>query len=107
MDQAVLEKLLTRSWRHSHEEDSGDGVTFRPEGFAFPRSRGRKGMRLDRGGGMLEISPGPGDRTQQAPGRWTIAAGPEPLLHLQPASGPAQSFRIRSLDADRLVLSPA
>ena len=64
-------------------------------------------MRLDSGGRMLETSPGPSDRTQQAAGRWTIEAGPEPVLHLHSASGPAQSFRIRSLDTDRLVLSPA
>lgn len=74
-----LPEQLFREWRHSFEEDAGDGVeTYRPEGFSFPPTFGRRGFELLRDGRFVAHEPGPADEPLEIPGHWT-ATGPNDL----------------------------
>jgi len=94
---------LHREWVHSHEEDRGDEMVFRPATFKFPLSRGRRSIDLRRDGTVGHARPGPTDRRQLSSGRWEIDGH---TLKLYPASGktPTEVLRIVSACPDRLVL---
>jgi hypothetical protein len=91
---------LARRWVHSHEEDEGDRMVFRPASFAFPRSRGRRELDLRPDGTMIEGGPSPTDRIQRALGSWQVA-GTQLTLS---GEGDARTYSIESAQADRLVL---
>jgi hypothetical protein len=68
MNQAPLQG----SWTHSHEEDQGDVLVYRPtNSFAFPPARGRETLEFGAGGQLTEHMPGPDDRSRAASGGWT------------------------------------
>jgi hypothetical protein len=57
---------------HSHEEDQGDVLVYRPtNAFAFPPARGRDSLVFGEGGQLTEHMPGPDDRAQASSGGWT------------------------------------
>ena len=64
--------LLQRRWVHSHEEDTDDEMVFRPEDYAFPRSRGRTSFELRPDGTYTESSPGPVDLPEESTGSWSL-----------------------------------
>ena len=59
------------SWTHSHEEDQGDILVYRPSGFAFPPARGRDTLVFGEGGELTEHTPGADDRSRSTACRWT------------------------------------
>ena len=60
------------SWTHSHEEDQGDVLVYRPShSYEFPPARGRETLEFGAAGELTERTPGPDDRTRDTPGRWT------------------------------------
>jgi hypothetical protein len=94
---------LHQEWVHSHEEDRGDEMVFRPASFKFPPSRGRRSIDLRKDGTAGHARPGPNDRRQLSSGRWEIDGQ---ALKLFPAAGktPTEVYRIASASPDRLVL---
>ena len=97
---------LHQRWVHSHEEDHGDEMVFRPASFPFPPSRGRRSIELGKDGTLRGARPGPTDRSEGAEGRWQIEG--ERLTLFSPGSqSPAQALVIVSASADRLVLRSA
>jgi hypothetical protein len=63
---------LRGSWTHSHEEDQGDILIYRPtHSFAFPPSRGRETLEFGEGGELTKKAPGPDDRSRTGVSRWT------------------------------------
>lgn len=55
-----FEIAKAHKWYFSNEENSGDTVYFRPEGYEFPRSRGRESFELSEEVGKMKyyaISP--------------------------------------------------
>ena len=92
---------LVRNWRHSHEEDSGDNMVFRPLSFPFPPSRGRRGFDLAAGGAMTMFGPGPDDRSNARRGSWAVRQ--DSLVLNDPEQG-AQEMQIVSASPDKLVL---
>jgi hypothetical protein len=48
---------LAQAWVHSHEEDTATTTVYRPAGFPFPPSRGRKGFHLQPGGTLTARNP--------------------------------------------------
>ena len=94
---------LHQEWVHSHEEDRGAEMVFRPASFKFPPSRGRRSIDLRKDGTAGHARPGPNDRRQLSSGRWEIDGQ---ALKLFPAAGktPTEVYRIASASPDRLVL---
>jgi hypothetical protein len=94
--------LLLQAWMHSHEEDSGNEVVFRPATFPFPRSRGRTGYDFHPDGTVRATGPGRDDRAVSSVGRWEILA-PDTLVVSVPGEE-RQELKIHSVVADKLVL---
>lgn len=93
-------RLTAGLWRHSHEEDAGDTIVFRPEGFAFPRSRGRVAFRLETGGASVRYPIGADDRAGLAPGTWRLDDG---RLEISDAGG-VHVWEVVAASEDKLVL---
>lgn len=91
---------LARHWVHSHEEDRGGLMVFRPGDYSFPPARGRQGFTLLEGGRTVVDAPGADDRPTSAAGRWRVQGG-----HLSiEAPGWSGEFEIESVEEDRLVV---
>ncbi len=72
----VERERLAGRWVHSHEEDSGDELVFRPVGYAFPPSRGREAIELHPDGSYAGSVPGPVDKPVPGDeGEWTLEDG--------------------------------
>ncbi len=64
---------LAGRWVHSHEEDSGDEMVFRPADYAFPPSRGREAIELHPDGSYTGSVPGPVDKPETTGGgTWAL-----------------------------------
>jgi hypothetical protein len=92
---------VAQSWLHSHEEDTATTTVYRPAGFPFPPSRGRRGFHLQPGGILAARNPGPTDQPVTTAGTWKLTGD---QLELSPQGGGTQKLRIESVDADRLVV---
>jgi hypothetical protein len=68
----TLPQAIFRHWIHSHEEDAGDLLVYRPEGFPFPISHGRDGFELTPSGRFIIEEVGPADGIITTTGRWTF-----------------------------------
>lgn len=101
---SIDSRKLAQSWTHSHEEDSGDQMVFRPSSFHFPLSRGRRSIDLEAGGRLTESKPGPADRTQQAAGSWKLHGD---RLLLRGPDGATLQYEVVSVDDHKLVLRQA
>jgi hypothetical protein len=99
----ITESSLAGDWVHSHEEDSGNLMVFRPATYAFPPSRGRYEYRLEPGGVMQVGRPGPTDKRESGGGTWSLEDGG--TLVLRPAGGQPLRYTIVSVDSERLVVS--
>jgi len=106
MTKGPAREWLHQEWVHSHEEDCGDEMVFRPASFKFPLSRGRRSLDLRRDGTLAHAKPGPTDRRVRSEGRWEIEGQ---ALKLFPPSSPAPTevLQIASASPDRLVLRKA
>jgi hypothetical protein len=88
---------------HSHEEDAGDELVFRPADFAFPPSRGRLALELRADGRFVRSGLGPADRPVPSRGRWTLR-GDLLTLKDEDDSGAERQMRIASLAPEQLVV---
>lgn len=61
---------LYASWRHSYEEDDGGVEVYRPESYAFPPARGRRGMEVRSDGSFVDVPIGRDDRPGALRGTW-------------------------------------
>lgn len=102
---ALSEQLLRESWLHSHEEDEGDAMVFRPSTFAFPPSRGRHGFSLNPDGTAVLTGPDQADRATSGSGQWHIEE-PNRLVIDSPEVG-NRAFEITSASPEKLVLRRA
>jgi hypothetical protein len=92
-------QLLGR-WVHSHEEDQGGRLVFRPGDFAFPPSRGRTALIFAADGELQVEGPGPTDRARTTSGHWSLRGN----VLTTAAPGWSGTFEIAALDARKLVL---
>jgi hypothetical protein len=103
MSGGIKRKLLHRQWFHSHEEDTGNLMVFRPSSYRFPPSRGRKGYTFQPDGIYIESGPGPTDVPVSSKGTWRLKAHGV-LALISPAGVQELLLRIISLEPDRLVV---
>jgi hypothetical protein len=92
--------LLIGRWVHSHEEDQGGRLVFRPAEFAFPPSRGRTALIFATGGGLQVEGPGPVDRKMTTSGHWSLQGN----VLTTAAPGWSGIFEIEAVDEHKLVL---
>ena len=93
---------LQQRWTHSHEEDTPGRMVFRPAGWRFPPSRGRRSFALGAGGALLSSRPGPTDRSEAAEGSWRLRE--DGVLELD-QQGQASELRVVEVAADKLVVA--
>jgi hypothetical protein len=94
-------KLLGR-WVHAHEEDTDQGMVFRPADHELPPSRGRLAIDLREDGSFVEGAPGPTDRPEETQGTWEL--GHDDVLVLR-REGSSREARVVGADPDRIVLA--
>ncbi len=95
-----MDSLIGR-WVHSHEEDTGSEMVFRPGHYHFPPSRGRQEYIFNPAGELIATGPGPTDRPQTETGTWA-AEGNTLVLHLPSGE---RHLRIASSEPERLVIT--
>ena len=94
-------EALQQRWTHSHEEDQPGLTVFRPGGWRFPPSRGRRSFELKPGGVLVTSGPGPTDRVTSNDGRWRLRE--DGVLELEQQGRPSE-MRVVEIAADRLVV---
>lgn len=94
--------VLQQRWTHSHEEDTPGRMVFRPGGWHFPPSRGRRGFELGPDGALTVSGPGPTDRTVSGGGRWRLRD--DGVLELEQEGRATSELRLVEASADRLVV---
>lgn len=100
-------QALPQTWFHSYEEDTSTEMVFRPAGWSFPRSRGRRGFALKTDGTASIAGIGATDRPSSASGRW-VFEDPDRLMLYEGDSGqPSRVYHVISVSPDRLVVQKA
>ncbi|HEX7280256.1 MAG TPA: hypothetical protein VF255_11625 [Solirubrobacterales bacterium] len=93
---------LHKRWVHSHEEDDGEEIVFRPSSFDLPPARGRRQIELRPDGSFTEAFPGPVDAPREAGGSWTLEGE---VLALHPEGDrAAEEWKVVTAEDDRLRL---
>lgn len=101
---AIDKTFLLQGWLHSHEEDSGELMVFRPDSHSFPPSRGRYGFVLKAGGVMASRGPSAGDASsEKGGGSWSLR---DSDLLLEAPGENRQHYTIEEVCKDKLVLRP-
>lgn len=99
----LAKKLLQRRWVHSHEDDSPTTTVYRPKGYDFPPSRGRRMFELKAGGDYAQSAPGPTDQPLATSGKWRV--GDDDTIVITAADGgDVRVLEVESLGRDRLVI---
>lgn len=94
---------LTGIWLHSHEEDTGSTMVFRPRTYAFPPTRWRDAIELRADGTCIWHGSSPDDRGQPVPSRWEDLGHGRAQITSPADEGNSPGHRIRWA-ADRLVI---
>ena len=100
--------LIGQTWLHSHEEDVGEDMVFRPAAYSFSRSRGRSGYGFHADGTLAIIGPSPEDKESSTSGHWELHSDNELEIAI-PGQEPLR-LTIVSFSGDKLILrrkSPA
>lgn len=100
----MQKKVLQQHWVHSHEEDTGTEMVFRPATFPFPRSRGRNAFDLKQGGKFIDIGIAPTDGNQSSEGTWELDDNNHLILFSDLQSKSKRALQIVSVDKDRLIV---
>jgi len=95
---------LSGKWVHSHEEDQGDKMVFRPASYNFPRSRGRRSFELAPDGRAVEHAIGPDDRPDASDGSWQLKDTDELELTTGGSNARKTVMKVLSAASDKLVV---
>lgn len=98
----TLPNTVFRRWIHSHEEDIGDILVYRPIDYPFPPARGREGLEFRENGEFIRYGIGPTDRSLAAPGQWSIQ---EPnVVQVSFPDQRASSYTLTILECNEQIL---
>ena len=96
--------ILGKRWIHSHEEDTASEMVFRPQGFAFPRSRGRVAFELAPDHSLVQSGIAPTDGPQLNTGKWQISSEGNLVFYNESTGRPTWVLPIVSATEDRLTV---
>ncbi len=65
-----MRKVYNVKWVHSHEDDEGDIWAYRPDYYAFPPSRGRRGFKMLADKSFINYEIAPTDGIVERKGTW-------------------------------------
>jgi hypothetical protein len=105
LEMGLSDQVVSQSWVHSHEEDKGDEMIFRPSTFSFPPSRGRQGFFLNPDGTAELTGPDATDRAGSQPAEW-LFEGTNTLV-LKGPNQEARLLEIKSASTEKLVVKKA
>lgn len=71
----ITKALVGKTWLHSHENDRGDTIVYRPNSYDFPPSRGRTGFMLEANGTVHQYDIAPTDGLEEKAGKWSMRNG--------------------------------
>lgn len=95
---------LAGIWLHSHEEDTGSAMVFRPRTYAFPPARWRDAVELRGDGTCIWHGSSPDDRGQTVPSRWEDLGQGRAQITVPGAAGSLATHGVRSWSHDKLVI---
>lgn len=97
-------QLLQKVWLHSYEEDQGDILTYRPNTYEFPPSRGRTGFALEEGGVIKEYNIAPTDGLEERIGYWEYTNKKQVLVTFTTENQPEERYLLDILSLEDEVL---
>lgn len=97
-------QLLHKTWLHSFEEDQGDVLTYRPNTYDFPPSRGRTGFSLEEGGVIKQYNIAPTDGLEEQIGQWAFTDDKEIMVTITGDGQPEEAYAIEILSLQNNVL---
>ena len=97
-------QLLQKTWLHSFEEDQSDILTYRPNDYDFPPSRGRTGFLLEKGNIIKEYNIAPTDGLEERIGRWEYTEDKQILVTFRNNKKPDDRFLIEIVSLKDNVL---
>ena len=98
-----LPKDLIQHWVHSHEEDQNDMQAFRPEGFEFPPSRGRRALHFHEDGSITFHDIAPTDGLVKVEGYWYAEDDNNVFVRFADPDRAGFALRINKLDPKQMV----
>ena len=105
MENRPAAKELIGNWLHSHEEDTADAFVYRPASFAFPRSRGRRGIEFRAGGSLTMEGIGPDDRPVPQQGFWHLDDLGTIEISYRSASGRTRKIIAHCAGPEKLIIN--
>ena len=101
----IEKRALQKQWLHSREEDTGAQIVFRPSDYDFPLTRRpREIFELKSDGTLIKGTPSPSDSVEEKEGTWKIEGNNKLVFYSSPEGEPTETWKIASVDSDRLVL---
>ena len=100
----ITKALLGKTWLHSHEEDRGDTLVFRPNSYDFAPSRGRIGFQLEAGGTIKQYDIAPTDGLEEKTGQWQMRGKNRLEVTFPQHNSTDYEAEIISIDAEKLKL---
>ncbi|MFC5271531.1 hypothetical protein [Adhaeribacter terreus] len=100
----ITNALLGKTWLHSHEEDRGDTLVYRPNSYDFPPARGRTGFQLEADGTVKQYDIAPTDGLEEKIGNWLIRDKNHLEVTFPNHNSMEYEAEILSIDADKLKL---
>jgi hypothetical protein len=97
-----LPSQIFRRWTHSREEDQGDTLVYRSDGYQFPPARGREGFEFREDGEFIRYQIGSTDRNLAIFGRWSMQEINIVEVHFP--NQPTSSYTLKILECDEQIL---
>lgn len=98
----LTQESLQGRWVHSHEEDTGGEMVFRPASHPLPPSRGRLSFELRGDGTYVESAPGPVDVPEESGGDWALEG--DRLVLGAKGDHAGRAWEVASVEDDRLIV---
>lgn len=105
--QKINKQDLLGTWHHSVEEQNGDTLVFRPDGYELPKARGREKMEFHKNDEFVYHQIAPTDGFLKLRGTYTIKKDENELVLLyDDANGSTiKYYRIILLSPKKLMLN--